>query len=120
MHKAGASLVTSAPSMTKEDLKIICTHLVGLDRPSANEDRCLISHRYIVMGHITEPRNFMISDYKFSSRAPLMLKLTSAKRSTHHNILMTNKTSILICAWSIQPNKMSANDFQVLLCHWRS
>ena len=43
------SQVTSAPPMTKEDLKIICTHLIGLDRPSANEDRCLISHQYIVM-----------------------------------------------------------------------
>ena len=89
--KTGESLVTSAPPMTKEDLKIMCTHLIGLDRPSANEDRCLISHQYTVMGRITEPGNSKKSDYKFinqGSRTPLMLKLTRAKSSTVQELAM--------------------------------
>ena len=62
----------------------MCICLIGLERPSANEDRCLISHQYIVMGRITEPGNSKKSDYKFinqSSVAPLMLKSTRAKIS---------------------------------------
>lgn len=67
--------------------EVMCIHLIGLDRPSANEDRCLISHQYIVMDRITEPGNSKKSDYKFidqNSVTPLMQKSTRAKISLRH------------------------------------
>ena len=61
--------------MTLEDLTFMFTHLIGLDRPSTNEDRCLISYQYIVMSRITETGNSKISDYKFIIQTSRTLNL---------------------------------------------
>ena len=82
----------------------MCTHLIGLNRPSANEDRCLMSHQYIEWVALRSQE--ILRKATTISRTPLMLKLIGAKSSTHGNVLMT----ITTCA----------HDCQVFLCHWRS
>ena len=63
-------------SSIKGGPEVMCIHLIGLDRPSANEDRCLISHQYIVMDRITEPGNSKKSDHKFIDQNSVTTTIT--------------------------------------------
>ena len=111
--KTGESLVTSASPMTKEDLKIMCNRRIGLDRPSANEDRCLISYQYIAMVRITEPRNSKKKDHKFinrSSRTPFVLKLTRVKSSTVQELAMiVHYSSYAECSFHCMASLIAIN-----------